>query len=135
MLSSLCISNTHAQTECTEANIIVPETYVYNTKNPKDFKLTLTNIKNTKLMIFDRFGNRLFECNIDANYMKEHIDEAGNKTRTYTTGWDGIYKEEPLAAGMYSYFVEGNCLEGNRIKKSGMFRLFNMTASWNSSKP
>lgn len=135
MVSGLFSQDIHAQAECTEANIGIPETYAYNAKKPKEFKLTLTNIKNTKLTIYDRWGNRLFECSIDANYMQEHIDEDGNKTRVYATGWDGMYKEKPLEAGMYSYFVEGNCIEGNRVKKSGMFRFFNMSAGWNTAKP
>ena len=53
------------------------------------------------LRIFDRLGNLVFESN------------------DQTVGWDGFYKDRACDPGVFVYYLELDCLDGQRYFKKG----------------
>jgi gliding motility-associated-like protein len=62
-------------------------------------------IKKISLIVFNRWGEKVYES--------DHI----------TTGWDGIYKNEPQPSGVYSFSAEVEYLNGEKRTKKGSVTL------------
>lgn len=58
-----------------------------------------------KLVIYNRWGEKVFESNDIAN------------------GWNGEYQSAPAAPGVYGYYLEAVCKEGEKITKKGNLTL------------
>ncbi|HXB13810.1 MAG TPA: gliding motility-associated C-terminal domain-containing protein, partial [Bacteroidia bacterium] len=62
-------------------------------------------IKSMDFMIYDRWGNRVFESN------------------NVNNGWDGMYNGQPMNTGTYVYYLDASMLDGSAIKKHGNISL------------
>ena len=58
-----------------------------------------------KFMIFDRWGERVFE------------------TTDINKGWDGVYKGKAMNLSVFVYIVSGKFKNGDLIEKKGNFTL------------
>ncbi|WP_026897930.1 gliding motility-associated C-terminal domain-containing protein [Daejeonella oryzae] len=85
-----------------ENTLFIPNTFSPNADQINDeFVVTITNLKNYRLQIFNRFGTRLFQAN----------DIFDN--------WKGTYNNEPLPVGTYYYIIDALDLSDESIRKSG----------------
>jgi gliding motility-associated-like protein len=82
--------------------IFIPNTFTPNGDGINDeFVVTIINLKQYRLQIFNRFGTRLFLAN----------DIFDN--------WKGIHNNETLPAGTYYYIIDAVDLNDEAIKQSG----------------
>ena len=92
--------------EC-DYKIFMPTAFTPNGDRLNDyFKIAPTN-KNKLLnfSIYDRWGKLVFQ------------------TRNPVTGWDGTYKNEPMSAGTYVYYLDMMGLSGSRVSQKGFVML------------
>ncbi len=91
-----------------------PSVFIPNAFNPvseieenRTFRPKIVFATNFKMIIFNRFGNRIFE------------------THNYHEGWDGRTAKNQLAkAGMYVYQISFNDSKGNATRKTGYVMLY-----------
>ncbi|NNM95393.1 MAG: gliding motility-associated C-terminal domain-containing protein [Bacteroidia bacterium] len=87
-------------------NIFIPTAFSPNGDGQNDVLLPKgNNIATFFMAIFDRWGNKVFEC--------ENINE----------GWDGTYKNKPCETGTYSYYANGSYEDGKAFNKKGNITL------------
>jgi gliding motility-associated-like protein len=94
--------------ECSE--IWIPNAFTPNGDDENDFFLPKgINIEEFHMLIFNRWGEQLFE-----SYELEN-------------GWDGIYQGENCPIGVYVYLIEykamGNGNDQSKEKRQGMVTL------------
>ncbi|OFY25192.1 MAG: hypothetical protein A2X02_06105 [Bacteroidetes bacterium GWF2_29_10] len=90
------------QNECNEPYIFIPNSFTPNNDNQNDLFFVRGNIiKEFRIVIFDRWGEQVFE------------------STNQNLGWDGKYKNKPVHTGIYSYFVEIKCFDGQSFFKKG----------------
>lgn len=90
------------QVICGEPNIFVPNVFTPNGDGINDVLLVKGEwITNLSLMIFDRWGEKVFESD------------------SLTFGWDGCYKGVPCTPGVYYYSLEVSCQGGKKYIKGG----------------
>jgi len=83
-------------------SIYMPNAFSPNGDGTNDVLSVKGNcIKGLDLIIFDRWGNKVFE------------------TTNPSAGWDGTFKGKPLNSGTYVYSVEISDLDNNTISKKG----------------
>jgi gliding motility-associated-like protein len=58
-------------------------------------------IKTVEFVVFDRWGNKVFESNDVAN------------------GWDGKYNGQAMNVGVYGYYVQAILYDGTKVEKKG----------------
>jgi gliding motility-associated-like protein len=86
--------------------LFVPNTFTPNNDGLNDeFVINMSNIKNYRIQIFNRFGVPLFL----SNDIFDH--------------WKGFYKNETLPVGTYYYVIDATDFNSNIIKKSGSITL------------
>jgi gliding motility-associated-like protein len=93
---------------CDKNKIFIPNAFTPNGDNLNDlFYISGTGITSVKsFRIYDRWGNKVFErTNFDAN------DPA--------FGWNGIYKSQEVAPGVFNYIAEIACSDGSTIPVQG----------------
>ena len=85
----------------------LPEAFSPNNDGQNDvLYLRGTNISNIELLIFDRWGNKIFETTNPSN------------------GWNGIYHSQLMDTGVYAYYLKATCLKtGNKIDQRGNITL------------
>ncbi|MFN8284572.1 MAG: gliding motility-associated C-terminal domain-containing protein [Chitinophagales bacterium] len=89
-------------TVCDNTSIFIPSAFSPNNDGTNDvFKVRSAPLKSYHLLIYDRWGNKVFESN-DA-----------------TLGWNGTYKNQPATLDIYGYYFEGECLQGEKIIHKG----------------
>jgi gliding motility-associated-like protein len=72
----------------------------------KTFKIFGNLLKYSNMMVFDRWGEKVFEGD-----------------NVHQTGWDGTYKGELLSNGIYTYVVNVQYLDNKKIVKKGIVNL------------
>jgi len=88
------------------AELYIPDAFSPNGDGHNDVFLVHDYcIKQMTLMIYDRWGNKMFESN-DVN-----------------TGWDGTFKGEPMNTGTYIYYLQATLFDGTTINKKGNITL------------
>ncbi len=87
---------------CTKENIFIPSAFSPNGDGYNDiFIVRSKTLSAGKLVVFDRWGNQVFESN------------------DLTVGWDGTYKNQPTQLEVYGYYFVGDCLNGEKITIKG----------------
>lgn len=92
--------------EVPENNIFLPNVFSPNGDGKNDvFKIQGQNIKGSRLLIFNRWGEKVFESN-DQN-----------------TGWDGNYRNGPAPLDVYFYHLTGTYSDDIPFSKKGNITL------------
>lgn len=87
--------------------IIMPSAFSPNEDGLNDFyKVLSKKLESFTLRIYNRWGELVFE-------------EENNRFG----GWDGTYKGQDVEVGVYTYYVKGNTLLGDKIDQVGNFTL------------
>lgn len=104
-----------ATAQCDADNIKIPSMVAPH--NQKDQAQTLVikvkGIKELRLIMFDRRGNRIFESTTSL------LEAPDDEFRDVDTEWEGIVAGEEQEAGLYMYSVEAECLDKTVVRKSG----------------
>jgi gliding motility-associated-like protein len=80
----------------------IPNAFTPNGDGTNDFLLVYgESLKNINLQIYNRWGEKIFQS-------KNQYD-----------GWDGTFKGNVVAPGVYTYFFEGEYLDGKKIAQKG----------------
>lgn len=88
------------ETNC--GDLFVPTAFSPNNDGQNDiFYVRAGCISTFHLIIYDRWGNKVFESN--------NIND----------GWDGKYLGQPENTGTYVYYFEGTYTNGNSFSKKG----------------
>jgi gliding motility-associated-like protein len=83
-------------------DVFVPTAFSPNGDNENDILYVRGDcIKAMDFIIFDRWGNKLFE------------------SESESVGWNGIYQGQPMNTGTYVYYLTATLQDGNIIKKKG----------------
>jgi len=86
--------------------IYIPNVFTPNGDAVNDeFKVYGYIIKNVRMMIFDQWGNKLYEAN------------------DQTRGWNGLYKGKQQPSGVYMYVVKLQLMDGSTVEKKGILNL------------
>ncbi|MBX7225933.1 MAG: gliding motility-associated C-terminal domain-containing protein [Chitinophagales bacterium] len=88
--------------DCKEDNVFIPSAFSPNGDGMNDVLRIKTRftLDEMTLIIFDRYGNKVFE------------------TTDQNIGWDGIYKGNKVPQDSYAYFLKAKC-DGNMIERKG----------------
>lgn len=107
------------QAQCTQKDIKVPSSFVFNSKmgGPKALILETTGIKELKLSLYTSKGMKIFESTSSI------IGAASGLVKLVDTGWDGTKLGETLKAGFYVYTIEAGCTDRKNIYKTGQLVL------------
>jgi gliding motility-associated-like protein len=88
------------------SNLFVPDAFSPNNDGQNDILYVRGDcIKTMDFIIYDRWGNKVFESN------------------SISQGWDGTYKGQPMNTGTYSYYLTVQTFNGNNITKKGNIAL------------
>ena len=88
------------------ADVFIPNAFTPNGDNRNEvFKIEGYVIRSMQLMIFNQWGEKVFESN----------DQA--------VGWDGRYKGQMQASGVYIYVCSMTLLDGSKLVKKGSVNL------------
>lgn len=91
---------------CREPNIFVPNGFTPNGDGLNDVLYVRGNaIEEMFFAIYDRWGEKVFE------------------SRSPNIGWDGTFRGKQLAPDVYGYYLEVNCINGERFFKKGNITL------------
>lgn len=90
------------ESTCDKNLVFIPNAFTPNGDKVNDeFKVRAGTLKNIQLIVYDRWGNKVFESD-DIN-----------------KGWDGTYKGQPALVDAYGYYFTGECLTGEKISLKG----------------
>lgn len=90
----------------TEYSIYVPNSFTPNGDGLNDvFNVYGTGIIRLKLLVYDRWGEKIFESNDQSK------------------GWDGSYKNSLCEQGVYTYVINYTTLDRKALEKSGHINL------------
>jgi len=96
--------------ECEASKVYIPNAFTPDNNGNNDLFM-IKGIGIVKhLVIFDRYGKKIFEKN---NFIAS--DRA--------SGWDGTYKGQPLTTSTFVYFVEMECESGGVFTRKGTVTL------------
>ncbi|HXB13778.1 MAG TPA: gliding motility-associated C-terminal domain-containing protein [Bacteroidia bacterium] len=88
------------------SNLFVPNAFSPNNDGQNDILLVQGNcLKTMDFIIFDRWGNKVFES--------ENI----------YNGWDGTYNNQPMNTGTYAYYLKATMQDGSNVEKHGNITL------------
>jgi len=88
-------------------DVFVPNAFSPNGDGVNDVLLVHGNcIKSMKFSIFDRWGERVFEC------------------EDPKTGWDGKKNGLPMNSGVFVYYLRADMIDKTTVKKQGNITLF-----------
>ena len=88
-----------------------PEHFSPNSDGENDyFYVQGLGIEELKLVIYDRWGEKVFENN-------------GFKANDIYVGWDGTYRGKLMNPAVFVYIVTGTFIDGSEIKENGDFTL------------
>ncbi len=104
--SNQCVAkaevNFRVASSCDKTLIYIPNAFSPNGDGKNDVFLVRSNIlKTSYLLIYDRWGNKVFESN------------------DILIGWDGTYKGQPAQVDAYGYYFEGECFQEDKIVLKG----------------
>jgi gliding motility-associated-like protein len=84
----------------------IPNAFTPNNNTVADvFRIESTEIKTMRLMIFNQWGEKIFE------------------SYSQGTGWDGTYKGKPQPVGVYVYALTMTMTDGSVVNKKGTITL------------
>ena len=87
---------------CDKSQIFIPSAFSPNGDGVNDvFLVRSTILKSAYLLIYDRWGNQVFE------------------TKDINAGWNGTYKNQIVQLETYGYYFEGECFQGEKITLKG----------------
>ncbi len=87
---------------CGEPDVFIPNAFTPNQDNENDLLFVRgNNVEKMVLKIFDRWGELVFE------------------TDKQSKGWDGTYKGELVDPGVFVYYLEITCVDGQEYFKKG----------------
>ncbi len=87
---------------CDQSLVFIPNAFTPNGDKVNDeFVVRSKTLKNIHLIVYDRWGNKVFETN------------------DISKGWDGSYKGLPAPVDAYGYYFTGECLQGEKISLKG----------------
>lgn len=87
---------------CDEPEIFIPSAFSPNNDQVNDILYVRGNtIESMKLVIYDRWGEKVFE------------------TSDIRKGWDGKFKDVAVAPGVFGYYIELKCYNGETYTKQG----------------
>jgi len=91
--------------------IFIPTIFSPNGDGENDyFYVQGLGIEELDLMIFDRWGEKIFE-------------NTGFKANDQSIGWDGMFKGQPMNPAVFVYVVTGSFIDGTEISEKGDFTL------------
>lgn len=91
---------------CDEPLVFVPNSFTPNGDGKNDILYVRSSIlKEFTLKIFNRWGEQIFESN------------------KLESGWDGSFKGKQCEQGVYDYYLQGTCINDERIIKKGNITL------------
>ncbi|MBX7226201.1 MAG: PKD domain-containing protein [Chitinophagales bacterium] len=80
---------------CDQSKLFIPTAFTPNNDGENDvFRVKSEPQQSTKLLVFDRWGNKVFESD------------------DILLGWNGMHNNQPAPADAYSYIFSGNCPDG-----------------------
>jgi len=91
---------------CNEANVRIPEAFSPNGDGHNDRFNILGIGEVDHLVIFDRWGDRVFE--------RDHYYTVDTDAQ-----WDGSFRGQPAPTGVYVYFVQMSCPSGGSFTRKG----------------
>ena len=99
-----CLTKDKVSIRYKEENYYIPNAFTPASENPENnqVKIYSNNVLKSKLVIFNRWGEKVFE-GLDAHRI----------------GWNGIYKGIPAPMSVYVYYAEIVYLNGRKIFTSG----------------
>lgn len=106
--------------ECNDAEIKMPA--VFELHGEQTLNVEVTNIKEWRLMIFDRKGTKLFESEISVLYNAQTDIKDGKKKRNVDTGWSGRFQSQLLPSEMYVYTINAVCVDEKKFKGNGFIQ-------------
>lgn len=87
---------------CGEVNFYIPNIFSPNGDGVNDILYVRSDfIDNMKFLVYDRFGEKVFE------------------STNPDIGWDGKYNGQPVAPGVYHYFINVNLIDGSNVERKG----------------
>jgi gliding motility-associated-like protein len=93
--------------DMTCGDVFIPNAFSPNGDGVNDVLYVHGNcIKSMKFSIFDRWGERVFEC------------------ENPETGWDGKKNGLPMNSGVFVYYLRANMMDKTTVKKQGNITLF-----------
>ncbi|MGI4749633.1 MAG: PKD domain-containing protein [Janthinobacterium lividum] len=85
-----------------DVTIFIPNTFTPNNDAINDdFGVKITNLKDYRIQIFNRYGQQLYEAK---NILKR---------------WDGFYNGQPVPVGTYYYVITATTLNDDNLKEAG----------------
>ena len=88
--------------DCAEKIFFIPNSFSPNGDKDNDILLVRgSGIKNIKLFIYNRWGEKVFE------------------TYNINKGWDGTYRKKPLNTAVFAWYAEVEFLDDSRIYRKG----------------
>ncbi|MCC6281336.1 MAG: gliding motility-associated C-terminal domain-containing protein [Saprospiraceae bacterium] len=94
--ASASVTVYYMSTECAEPYIFVPKAFTPNgDENNDKFIVRGTNIKEMRFIVWDRWGEKVFET-----------------TDILSTGWDGTYNGKESTPDSYAWYLEVTCGNG-----------------------
>lgn len=107
--------------ECTDAFVRVPE--VFELHGEQGVSIEVGNVKEVRLMVFDRKGIKLFETQISVLYNPQTDVKEGVKRRFVDSGWNGHSQGQKLPQGLYAYTLQAVCIDDKKMKGNGMMEI------------
>jgi gliding motility-associated-like protein len=82
--------------------VFIPNTFTPNSDGINDdFGVKITNLKNYRIQIFNRYGQQLYEA------------------KDILKRWDGLFNGNPVPVGTYYYVITGITLNDDALKEGG----------------
>lgn len=121
IITLLCGMTQLATAQCTLSDMEIPDTLVVgdSTNKTETLHVQARNIKEVKLLVYSRWGKKIFESSSSA------ICTRSTDFKAFDTGWDGNLEGKHLAEGLYVYMLEAQCADRSTIRKSGTIILTN----------
>jgi len=92
--------------DCTENTFFLPNSFSPNNDGVNDVLLVRgSRIKNIKLFIYNRWGEKIFQCSM----LNVQCSE----------GWDGTYKGKPLNTAVFAWYVEVEFEDDSKVYRKG----------------
>ncbi len=88
-----------------------------------NFEIEVTQVKEIRLFIFDRTGNKVFNSSQAINYLPGHQNEEGEDFRIIDSGWDGKQMGRELPEGIYPFVLDATCSDDSKQQWKGVISL------------
>ncbi|MGP8214918.1 MAG: gliding motility-associated C-terminal domain-containing protein [Bacteroidia bacterium] len=99
--SNGCSKTDTVSVEVLCGNLFIPDAFSPNNGQNERLYVRDDCIKTMTFMVFDRWGNKVFETN------------------NLSDGWDGTFKGEPMNTGTYVYYLTATMYDGTTTERKG----------------